>query len=278
MGNSSQHYAKESEAMKRQYRLIGLTIMGAATVLGLLQWLVAWQSNTLPSAFEFVQSWVLITAAILYVGFMATRESKGVADFVRNFFTLRVNLAVPVTILSYLSTTWFAGFHEKYNVTAWHNGLALKGFWLSTIAQSHPSPTNPFPNVHYGFWVNLLQWMVDHSIYSWFGYVVIGGELLIAVAFITAILAVFYRAYLAVAAGGALVGLLFHFWFLMSGSAGVNALMPYLTGIAVACLIGTLVKVYGSVPKTRPVLAYETIAVSEKVATNGKVREPVSVR
>ena len=268
--------------MKREFGPISLTVMGAAVILALIQWIVGWQGNTLSSAVEFFQSWVLITASVLLVGFLAIRQSTGVADLVRRFFTLRVNLPVPVTILSYLSTTWFMGFHEKYNVSAWHSGVALKGFWLGTIAQSHPSATNPFPNVHYSFWVNLLQWMVDHSVYSWFGYVVIGGELLVAATFITAIVTVAYRSLLPVAAVGTLVALLFHFWFLMSGSAGVNALMPYLTGLAAICLIGSWIGT--TVPAARATersstMMLETIATGKsQVPVNGSTREPVSTR
>jgi hypothetical protein len=268
--------------MKRQFGPISLTIMGAAVLLALIQWLVGWQGNTLSSAIEFFQAPILITASILLVGVLAMRESTGFADLVRRFFTFRYNLPIPVTILSYLSTAWFVGFHEKYNVAAWHSGVAVKGFWLGTIAQSHPSATNPFPNVHYSFWVNTLQWMVDHSIYSWFGYVVIGGELLIAATFITAIASAVYRPLLTVATAGTVVALLFHFWFLMSGTAGVNALMPYLTAIAAACLIGSWVGT--SIPEARgvespPTITLETIAIAkEKVSANGSTREPVNTR
>lgn len=266
--------------MKRYVNRISLGLMAVAVVLALVQWIAGAQGNALSSAFEFIQSWVLITAAVILAGFLAIRQSKSFPEFVRTLFSFRANLPVPVTILSYLSTEWFLGFHEKYNVGAWHSGMALKGFWLGTIAQSHPSATNPFPNVHYSFWVNMLQWMVDHSVYSWFGYVVIGGELLIALTFITAILGFVYRPFVAVAAVGALIGLLFHFWFLMSGSAGVNALMPYLTGIAAVCLIGSLVaKPEAPTPTqtvTEPKIVMETIAVaSEKVAKNGTNRTPV---
>jgi hypothetical protein len=270
--------------MKRQFGPVSLTIMGVAVLLALIQWIVGWQGNTLSSAVEFVQTWILITASVVLVTYLALRESSGFADLVRRFFTLRSNLPIPVTILSYLSTEWFLGFHEKYNVAAWHSGVALKGFWLGTIAQSHPSATNPFPNVHYSFWVNLLQWMVDHSVYSWFGYVVIGGELLVAATFITAIVSVVSRSMLLITVAGTVVALLFHFWFLMSGSAGVNALMPYLTAIATVCLIGSWVTT--SLPKT-PVEVVEgpslstlhTIAVPrEKVSTNGARRDPVTTR
>jgi hypothetical protein len=268
--------------MKRQFGPVSLTIMGAAVLLALVQWLVGWQGNTVSSAVEFLQAPILITASVLLVGFLAIRESTGVADLARRFFTFRFNLPIPVTILSYLSTTWFAGFHEKYNVAAWHSGIALKGFWLGTIAQSHPSATNPFPNVHYSFWVNILQWMVDHSIYSWFGYIVISGELLIAATFITAIVSVVFRPVLLVAAAGSVAALLFHFWFLMSGSAGVNALMPYLTGIAAACLIGSWVGSAtrtGRITATPSVITLQTIAVAkEKVSANGATREPVLMR
>jgi hypothetical protein len=217
--------------------------------------------------------------AVVYVAVLAVRQSAGIADAVGKVFSLRSNLPIPVTILSYLSTEWFLGFHEKYNVAAWHNGLALKGFWMGAIAQSHPSATNPFPNVHYSFWVNLLQWMVDHSVYSWFGYVVIAGELLIAVTFITAVLAAFYRPVLAVASVGALTALTFHLWFLMCGSAGVNGLMSYLTGIAAACLIGSWVSAYAPAAEKAPIITLEPIALpTEKVASNGGSREPVATR
>jgi hypothetical protein len=126
--------------------------------------------------------------------------------------------------------------------------------------------------------------MVDHSIYSWFGYVVIGGELLIAVTFITAIATVVYRSWLPVAAAGTVVALLFHFWFLMSGSAGVNALMPYLTAIAAVCLIGSWVGTTASeapveVVQSHPMSTLETMAVpTEKAPANGATREPIITR
>lgn len=227
--------------MKRQYDLVGLGLMTAAAVLALIQWVVSAGGNTLPSFVEFLQTWVIITGAVLWVSYLAVTKSNDASGFVRTVFTSPASLPLPATILAYLSTTWFSGFHEKYDVAAWHNGLALKGFWLGTIAQGHPSAANPFPNVHYSFWVNLLQWNVDHSVFSWFGYVVIGAELFIAVSFITALLAVFYRPMLLVAIAGTLLGLLFHFFFLMSGSAGVNALMPYLTAIAAITLVAVAV-------------------------------------
>ena len=268
--------------MKREFGPISLTVMGAAVILALIQWVVGWQGNTLSSAVEFFQSWVLITASVILVGFLAIRQSTGVADLVRRFSTFRFNLPVPVTILSYLSTTWFLGFHEKYNVSAWHSGVALKGFWLGTIAQSHPSATNPFPNVHYSFWANLLQWMVDHSVYTWFGYVVIGGELIIAATFITAVVAVMYRSLLPIAAAGTLVALLFHLWFLMSGSAGVNALMPYLTGLAAICLVGSWIGASVSAVRATErssTMVLETLAVGKsRVPVDGSTREPISTR
>jgi hypothetical protein len=263
--------------MKSRYDIVGLSIVGVAVVLALLQWIVGWNGNTLPSFFEFFQTWILITAAVLWVGYLAIRESAGFTDFVRKFFTRPYNLPVPATILAYLSTTWFMGFHEKYNATVWHNGLALKGFWLGAIANSHVSAANPFPSVAYSFWGNLLQAMVDHSVYSWFGYVVIGGELLIAATFIATVVAALYRPFIYVAAVGALIGLMFHFWFMMSGSAGVNALMPYMTWIAAICIIASAVarkEVVATVEKT----SYDTILTETvPVAVNGTTSERTPV-
>ena len=260
--------------MERRYDLIGLGLMTAAVLLAVLQWIVSAQGNTLPSFVEVLQTWVLITGAALLAGYLAVTKSHGISEFVRNVFSSKASLPLPATILAYLSTTWFSGFYEKYDVAAWHNGLALKGFWLGTIAQSHPSATNPFPNVHYSFWVNLLQWNVDHSVYSWFGYVVIGAELFVAVTFLATILAAFYRPMLVVAIAGTIVSLLFHFFFLMSGSAGVNALMPFLTGIAAATLVAIAVA-----PRSQEEVLVETpqpidlLKDTVVVASNGIKRE-----
>jgi hypothetical protein len=110
--------------MTRRYDVIGLSISGLAVVLALIQWIASAGGNALPSAVEFIQSIILIPVAVVYVAFLTVRASSGIADGVGTFFTGRFNLPLPVTILAYLSTSWFSGFQEKYDVTAWHNGLA----------------------------------------------------------------------------------------------------------------------------------------------------------
>jgi hypothetical protein len=267
--------------MNRRYDPAALVIMLAAVVLALMQWIAVIQKTSMPSGVEFVQSWILITLALVYAIYLTARNSSGIADGIRNFFTSRLNLVFPTTALAYLSTQWFGGFHEKYDQVAWHNGVALKGFWMGAIASSHPSATNPFPSVAYSWWANLLQFMVDHSVYSWFGYVVIASEIAIALAFITAVMTAFFRPYLAVPAIGALLAMTYHYFFLMSGSAGVNALMPYLTGFVSICLVGSLVADH--LPRAKETIILEPIAAptaKETVPTNGKVspREPVGTR
>ena len=177
--------------MERRSNLIGLGLMGLAVILAFAQWIAAWSGNVLSSVIEGVQAWALIPLAVVFVAVLAYQGSSTFSDFIRRFFSIRANLVLPVTMLAYLSTTWLSGFHEKYDVTAWQNGTALKGFWLGTIAQGHAA--NPFGAVHYSFWVNILQWLVDHSVYTWFGWVVIASEATIALTFITAIVAAVYR-------------------------------------------------------------------------------------
>lgn len=258
---------------RRTTNLIGLGLMGLAVILAFAQWVAVWSGNVLSSAIEGVQAWALIPLAVAFVAVLAYRGSATFSDFIRRFFSIRANLVLPVTMLAYLSTTWLSGFHEKYDATAWQNGTALKGFWLGTIAQGHAP--NPFGAVHYSFWVNILQWLVDHSVYSWFGWVVIISEATIALTFITAIVATVYRPAIVAASAGALLALLYHFFFLMSGSAGVNSLMPFLTGIAAVCLIANAVA-RSEKPAVEGVHPLETVlreTVPIAVASNGQMTE-----
>jgi thiosulfate dehydrogenase [quinone] large subunit len=116
-------------------------------------------------------------------------------------------LFLPVRI--WLGYQWLeAGLH-KLETPAWiQTGTALKGFWTNAIA----IPATGNPPIHYAWYRDFLQFLLNSGSYTWFAKLISVGEFMIGIALI---LGLFTG--IAAAFGG------FMNWnFMMAGSASVN--------------------------------------------------------
>ena len=135
----------------------------------------------------------------------------------------------PLWLLArlYLGYQWLlAGWHKVYGDERWiardgPDGLALKGFWERAVSQ----PATGAPPIKYDWYRDFLQFMLNHSWYHWFAWVIALGEVTIGVLLIVG----------ALTGVAALAGATMNFNFLLAGSASTN---PVLFIIAVLVLLG----------------------------------------
>jgi thiosulfate dehydrogenase [quinone] large subunit len=132
-----------------------------------------------------------------------------------------------VGIRLFLFLEWFEAFSHKWADPAWHSGAALNGFWQRAIT---PGPTGATPTTFVEYRA-FLQWLIDTNAASWLTYVIMGGELAIA-------LGLFF---------GCLTGWAAFFGFLMNMSfllAGTTSTNPLLVILELACMFGYSVAGY----------------------------------
>ncbi len=123
----------------------------------------------------------------------------------------------------YLGWQWLeAGRHKLFDPTWMETGTALQGYWTRAIAVPKPPARAA---ITYGWYRDFLQFMLDHSWYTWFAKLVAIGETLVGIALIMGLfvgLAAFF--------GG-----LMNFNFMLAGSSSTN---PVLFGLAVLMILG----------------------------------------
>lgn len=115
----------------------------------------------------------------------------------------------------YVGWEWLqAGWH-KVNGNGWMDGgSALHGYWARAVEV----PENGNPAITYGWYRELLQYMLDNEWYTWFGKVVAVGELLIGLGLIVGLftgIAAFF-------------GALLNMSFMLAGSASTNPVLFFL--------------------------------------------------
>ena len=127
----------------------------------------------------------------------------------------------------YLGYQWIlAGSHKVWGSDRWigrdgPDGLALKSFWERATA----IPAQGSPAIKYDWYRTFLTYMLDHSWYHWFAWVVAIGEMTVGVMLIVGV-------FTGLAALG---GATLNFNFLLAGSASTN---PVLFILAVLILFG----------------------------------------
>jgi thiosulfate dehydrogenase [quinone] large subunit len=132
----------------------------------------------------------------------------------------------------YVGFAWLASGYGKATKAGWlDGGAALKGFWTKAVAVD---PTTNAGPITYDWYRNVLQYMLDQQWYTWFGKLIVAGELLVGVGILV----------------GGLVGLaaffgaLLNMSFMLAGSASTN---PILFTLAVLLLLGWQVAGYWGV-------------------------------
>jgi thiosulfate dehydrogenase (quinone) large subunit len=113
----------------------------------------------------------------------------------------------------YLGWQWLSAGIEKVNSPAWtQNGTALQGFWTS--ATKIPAGAKGAA-VHYGWYHDFLQFMLNNHWYTWFARLIAFGETTIGILLIIG----------AFTGLVALTGAFMSFNFMLAGSASTNPLM-----------------------------------------------------
>lgn len=121
-------------------------------------------------------------------------------------------------VRTYVGWQWLTAGYEKLSGDGWINndGSALKGFWTRIVAV----PAQGTPPIHYDWYRNFIQFMLDHSWYHWFAWVIAFGEFFVGIGLIIGLLT-------GIAALG---GITLNFNFMLAGSASTNPVL-FLCGI-----------------------------------------------
>jgi len=135
-------------------------------------------------------------------------------------------LWLPVRV--WLGWQWMQAGLEKIKNPAWmQTGTALKGFWTSAVN----IPATGTPPIHYAWYRDVLQMLLNPNTYTWFAKLVSVGELVIGIALILG----FFTGFTAFAGG-------FLNWnYIMAGTASVN---PMFLALSVLLLMAWKVSGY----------------------------------
>lgn len=111
----------------------------------------------------------------------------------------------------YLGYEWLqAGLHKL--TPAWlDGGMALKGFWERAIIV----PDEGRPTIAFGWYRDFIEFMLGAEAYTWFGPLIVYGEILVGIALIVG-------AFVGISA---FFGALMNWNFIMAGAASTNAVL-----------------------------------------------------
>jgi len=112
----------------------------------------------------------------------------------------------------YLGYEWFIHGLEKAANEAWWNGQAILGFWTRAVAIPE-APARPL--IAFDWYRSFLQSLIDSNAQTWFGPLVVIGEILVGAALILGLftgIAAFFGGFL-------------NWNFMMAGTASTNPVM-----------------------------------------------------
>lgn len=111
----------------------------------------------------------------------------------------------------YLGYEWLqAGLHKL--TPAWlDGGVALKGFWEGAIVV----PAEGRPSIAFGWYRDFIGFLLNTESYTWFGPLIVYGEILVGIALIVG-------AFVGISA---FFGALMNWSFIMAGAASTNAVL-----------------------------------------------------
>jgi len=128
----------------------------------------------------------------------------------------------------FIGREWITAGEEKLRSSAWMNGgTALKGYWTGATAV----PQTGSPRITYGWYRDLLHYMLTHEWYTWFAKVIAIGEFLVGLGLLIG----------ALVAIAAFFGTVMNFSYLLAGTASSN---PVLFGLSVFIILGWKVAGY----------------------------------
>ncbi|MFZ2095761.1 MAG: DoxX family protein [Anaerolineales bacterium] len=178
--------------------------------------------------------------------------------FINNLFNHPLAGLIWIPVRVWLGYQWISASLHKLESAAWmQTGEALKGFWTSAVA----IPATGTPAIHYAWYREFLQFLLNTNAYIWFAKLVAVGEFLIGITLILGIFTGF----------AALMGGFMNWNFMMAGSASVNPLFLVVSILLVlawkvagyfgadyflipwlASILGTKDKRYESLPTRTP--------------------------
>lgn len=120
----------------------------------------------------------------------------------------------------FVGLQWLTAGEEKIRGGTWKSGDALAGYWTNAVAV----PEGGRPAIHYGWYRDFLQYMLDHKWYTWFADVIAWGEVLVGIGILVG----------ALVGIAAFFGTVMNFSFQLAGSASTN---PVLFGLSVFLIL-----------------------------------------
>jgi thiosulfate dehydrogenase [quinone] large subunit len=111
----------------------------------------------------------------------------------------------------YVGYAWLSSGWGKFNNPAWWSGEALKGFWTNAVA----IPATGAPKITYGWYRDFVQYMLDQGWYTWFGPLIIVGELAVGLGLVLGLLTGI----------AAFFGALMNWNFMLAGAASTNPVL-----------------------------------------------------
>ncbi|HET7037355.1 MAG TPA: hypothetical protein VFI42_16840 [Thermomicrobiaceae bacterium] len=157
-------------------------------------------------------------------GLATDMESQGIADpkIAHILFNDSRVAALWLGIRLFVGYSWLSAGYEKFTGSGWMDGgTALKGFWTNAVA----IPAKGHPAIAYGWYRDVLTYMLNHGWYEWFAKVITFGEMLVGIGLIVGALVGF----------AAFFGALMNFSFMLAGSASTNpVLLIFSVGLILA--------------------------------------------
>jgi thiosulfate dehydrogenase [quinone] large subunit len=163
---------------------------------------------------------------LLHAERSATIGEPGAAHFL--FHDLR-SAPLWLVVRLYVGFAWLEAGYHKATGTGWlDGGTALKGYWTKAVTIDPKTGTGP---ISYDWYRHFLQAMLDQQWYTWFGTVIVAGEILIGLGLIFGVLT----------GWAAFFGLLMNMSFMLAGSASTN---PVLFSLSILLILAWRVAGY----------------------------------
>jgi len=129
----------------------------------------------------------------------------------------------------YVGFSWLeAGYHKATGPGWLDGGTALRGFWTKAVAVDPKTSAGP---ITYDWYRHFLQYMLDQQWYTWFGTLIVAGELLVGVGILVG----------GLVGIAAFCGALLNMSFMLAGSASTN---PVLFPLAILLMLAWQVAGY----------------------------------
>lgn len=198
--------------------------------------------------------WVLFLAVVVLL--FQERNSSGATEvqvegptFTRFLFSNTQAGVFWLPIRLFLGFAWLEAATHKITGGGWlDGGAALKGFWTAAVAL----PDQGRPPISYEWYRDFVNWLLSINAEPWFAWLIVFGELAVALGLIFGVLTGF----------AAFFGALMNMSFLLAGSASTN---PVLFTMAIGLILGW--KVAGWVGLDRYLLPFVGVPWGSTVST-----------